>query len=472
MKKIILTVIFIIISFFIISKYNEIIALKIRGNVSKVMKNENHIDIFFIGNSSINWSLSPMYIWDKFGVVSYNRGVEQQSVSHGLSAVKEIYKYYKPKLIIVDILFLTYPVNKPLTYSHIAVMHKNINKLTAYNDTISYIKALDNETIILDEWKNINTIAKFHNRWKELKQYDFADKDYFKGYYLNHNIRPLNTPNIDYKKEKEVPKPAMDIVREMVKTADQNNSKILFVRMPNANHRSDLPANYFEKTAMQEGWDFIDLKKKWQELGIDYSRDFESANHANLFGSAKVMDKLIPAVMEKYGIESRKNDIKYKNWNRDYVKYSRDVNKKLLLTAISFTDWLSLSQYDNYTMLISTNGDNVLNRLPQDMNDKFKTLSLNRFQTDKKNQKYAAIVDNGKVFFEEISDTKVEYRGRMKNIVNLTVASENKKSIINVSGKPRSKNKYGLNFVIYDKVNREIVDSIWIEPDKPDVVKR
>lgn len=103
MKKIILTVIFIIISFFIISKCNEIITPKIRGNVSKVMKNENHIDIFFVGNSSINWSLSPMYIWDKFGVTSYNRGVEQQSVSHGLSVVKEIYKYYKPKLIIVDI---------------------------------------------------------------------------------------------------------------------------------------------------------------------------------------------------------------------------------------------------------------------------------------------------------------------------------------------------------------------------------
>ena len=25
---------------------------------------------------------------------------------------------------------------------------------------------------------------------------------------------------------------------------------------------------------------------------------------------------------------------------------------------------------------------------------------------------------------------------------------------------------------IYDKVNREIVDSIWIEPNKPDVVRR
>ena len=59
----------------------------------------------------------------------------------------------------------------------------------------------------------------------------------------------------------------------------------------------------------------------------------------------------------------------------------------------------------------------------------------------------------------------------MKNIVNLLISSDGK-AIINVSGKPRSKNKYGLNFVIYDKVNREIVDSIWVDPRSPDVVRR
>lgn len=60
----------------------------------------------------------------------------------------------------------------------------------------------------------------------------------------------------------------------------------------------------------------------------------------------------------------------------------------------------------------------------------------------------------------------------MKNIVNLLVSSENRKSTINVSGKPRSKNRYGINFVIYDKVNREIVDSIWLDPANFNQVRR
>lgn len=60
----------------------------------------------------------------------------------------------------------------------------------------------------------------------------------------------------------------------------------------------------------------------------------------------------------------------------------------------------------------------------------------------------------------------------MKNKVNLLVSSENKKATINVSGKQRSQNKYGINFVIYDKVNREIVDSIWLDPSNFNQIRR
>ena len=143
-----------------------------------------------------------------------------------------------------------------------------------------------------------------------------------------------------------------------------------------------------------------------------------------------------------YNIKSHKSDPAYASWNEDYIKYARAVNKAEINVSKTFNDWYNLSQYDNYTMLISTNGDNVLNRLPQDIKDKFKILGLTKYETDKGNMKYAAIIDDGKVFYEAVSDKKVEYKGRMKNIVNLLVLSENKKATINVSGKPRSKNRY------------------------------
>lgn len=208
------------------------------------------------------------------------------------------------------------------------------------------------------------------------------------------------------------------------------------------------------------------------ELNLDYTRDLMDISHLNILGSYKVMDHLIPYMIEKYHLKDHRDDPKYKSWYDDIIKYNRVMNKLEIIKQNNLNQWFNLAYYDNYTMLISTNGDNVLNRLPQSMKDKFKTLGLNKFETDKKNLKYAAIIDNNQVFFEEVSDNKVEYKGRMKNIVNLLVSSENRKTTINVSGKPRAKDKYGINFVIYDKVNREIIDSIWINPVQPDVVRR
>ena len=261
-------------------------------------------------------------------------------------------------------------------------------------------------------------------------------------------------------------------IDNMSRYIKDNNLNVVFWFPPTADQARYERSFLFEEVIKKYDIPYINFSKVWKEAGIDYSKDFFDLRHINIDGGEKVADYLIEYAMKNYNIKSHKNDPKYASWNEDYIKYARAINKAEINVSNTLNDWYNLSQYDNYTMLISTNGDNVLNRLPQDIKDKFKSLGLTKYETNKGNMKYAAIIDDGKVFYEAVSDKKVEYKGRMKNIVNLLVSSENRKSTINVSGKPRSKNKYGLNFVIYDKVNREIVDSIWIDPRKPDAVRR
>ncbi len=40
-----------------------------------------------------------------------------------------------------------------------------------------------------------------------------------------------------------------------------------------------------------------------------------------------------------------------------------------------------------------------------------------------------------------------------------------------VESKARSKNKYGLKMVVYDKINKEVVDTIWIIPNIPNLIR-
>lgn len=122
--------------------------------------------------------------------------------------------------------------------------------------------------------------------------------------------------------------------------------------------------------------------------------------------------------------------------------------------------------------MISSKGKNTMKRLPVDIKNQLKRYGLTKYDTDDSNARYSAIVDNTKIFYEEIADNLVQYKGRINNAFNLLLSSDIKQSVINVSGIPRSKNQYGLNFVVYDKIKKEIVDIVWIDVNNPDIIKR
>lgn len=469
MKKFLLSIIFIILIVSIFNKYDKIFSYKHSANVYSYY-NEKNIDVLFIGNSRITYSISPMYIWDKYSVISYNRGGDGQYFKNTFYLTKEFIKRNNPKLVIIDISFFEAMFKWTPALPQIQNMKFSLLKFQAYLDI--YNKEKIN---YLDTYTNIEN---YHTRWKTINKNDFYQELSFKGYNIVqslYNIRSQNKnitkdPHIQWNTLQEEP---ITYLKKIVEYANLNNVKILFIKMPFSLSKEHISLDeQFEQLCKNQNWDFINYNLMYDEIKLDFNRDFRDWSHLNVYGARKVMDHLIPYIIENYNIPIRKDDPKYASWNEDYIKYARAINQVEIRQIKSFQEWQNLAYYDNYTMLISTNGDNVLNRLPQDMKDKFKTLGLNKFETDKKNQKYAAIIDNNQVFFEEVSDNKVEYKGRMKNKVNLLVSSEPNKAIINVSGKPRSKNRYGINFVIYDKVNREIVDSIWVDPAQPDVIRR
>lgn len=475
-KRFIYILVFIIFTVFIAIKYEYVIKNKFQAySIKQYYYEKNNIDVFFLGTSRVYFTLSPMEVWNKYGIVSYNRGTAQQSYKLSFLFLEEILLRHKPKVIMYDINYLENLLqNSYQTMIHLQNLKNNFFKLYAYK----YIYQNTD-----DLYKKINTINLFHSRWEELHKYDFVYDTFWKGRFLGsydgsrwykmHEIRKVkkyeNTNIIPVQLETDTIKYA----NMMVDLANKHNCKILFVKIPHSTNDNQLQKDKaFELYAKEQGWDFINYNLMYDEINLDFNRDFRDGSHINLYGGRKVIDHLVPYIIENYNIPIRKDDPKYASWNEDYVKYARAVNREEIRELKSFQEWQNFAYYDNYTMLISTNGDNVLNRLPQNMQDKFKTLGLTKFETDKKNQKYVAIIDDNQVFFEEISDKKAEYKGRMKNKVNLLVSSESNNAVINVSGKPRAKNKYGINFVIYDKVNREIVDSIWIDPAKPNNVRR
>lgn len=477
MKKYISIVLFILITFLLVFQCEKLIKTKIMindfHNFYKEDKNIN-IDVFFMGSSHMYFSVSPMEIWKKYGVVSYHRGTATQYYKLSYKLMEEVFNYYEPKLIVVDI-FMLVSLDFVKDIRTDPVLANMENGKFKY-DTYFYIYDDKKEA-----YRRMNTFNKYHTRWKEINQYDFFSESYWKGqYYSSYIQNGLWHKQHTIGRGRYMPNSTIGVLDEetikyaekMVELAKQHNTNILFIKLPEfeQNGRYHPYYNAFEQLAQTKGWNFINYNKLHKEIKLDLNNDFQDVGHLNLYGSRKIMDHLIPYIIENYDIPVRKGDPKYKKWDEDYIKYARVINREEIRELPDFNRWKNQAFYDNYTVMISSNG-NVMNKLPQDMKNFLKSKGLTKYETNKANMRYVAIIDDNKVFFEEISENPVEYKGRIKRKVNLLVKSD-ENSIIDVSGKPQSKNKYGLNMVVYDKVNKEVVDSVWIDPNKPNEIRR
>lgn len=465
MKKVIFSLLIIVVIYSAVNYVSDIIVFKQHSNNSKKQFYSENIDydVIFLGLSTVHYGISPLYLFSNYGLSSYNLSAPGCHYDDLYAISLDAIQNKKTKIFIVDYLSLMY-VGKNAVYSigNISSVHNPYTRFITYYKDDNLSKSL----------QNTNLYYLFHNRWKNISENDFYTQGYLRGYSSSANVSKNSISSSDKVFElSDIQKKQID---DYISLLEKNNVKLILTAMPTMyNHTiySEAAVNSIKDYIAKYDIEFISLKN----LDIyNIEKDFQSPVHLNFQGGKKLMNRqdFIPYIMEKYNLKDHRQEKEYAQWYKDYEKQERMINGKEVKISNNIQSWWQYSNYDNYTMLISSNGDNVLNRLPQDIKDKFTSSGLNKFDTDKTNQKYAAIIDDGKVFYEEVSDKKAEYKGRMKNIVNLLVSSENKKATINVSGKPRAKNKYGINFVIYDKVNREIVDSIWLDPSDFNKIRR
>lgn len=460
LKKILISLIFIILGSFVLIKLDTILHIKhpFNENYYKNIHLPYDVDVLFLGTSRVGVTFHPLYIFKKYGVVSYNLGTSSQSYKTTLSLLKK----YKPRFAVIDVSVLT----------RFEIYRTRVDFVTLfdYYERIHIAKALFG----YDSYKSeINTLAKYHNRWKELDNFDFKSKeyDYTKGAWMNNYI--FHAANKEYKINESLKNYNFIIprIQEIMDAAKSSNTKVIFF-IPTNKMDDRAIIMEFIKYADNNDIDYINYNdnKLITALNIDEKNDMFDFSHLNMYGSYKVMDHLMPILIDKFHIPDNRNNPKYISWNRDCLMYERNMNGLEIINQKEIDRWFALSNYDNYTVILAANGD-VLRKLPDNLKDKLKSYGLTKYDNKKENVRYAAIIDNNQVFYEEVSDKPVIYKGRMKNIFNLFLLSDGK-ATINISGTPRSKNKYGLNIVVYDKVNMAVVDSIWIDPNNPNQIKR
>ena len=441
---------------------------------------KNSIDVLFIGSSVAVNNFIPQQIYNDHGICSYNLSSEQQSVMLSYYWLKEALRYQKPKMVVLEGLFLMnfsrknfeiINTTEGLTRKTIDPMRLSSVKVQAVNDICERDKNQDPSSYF---FKNI----RYHTRWKSLNDVDFLpiNENYYPNLYgwvpgLEKGEKDKKVkfePIIESDKctPFELRTDMVEYFEKMVALCKENDIKLVLVKIANTDFKED--KNYaYRQLAKRNNVDFYDFNEESLYHQLKVGKGENVLHHGNLQGNLKNSALMGKILKTKYNLPSRSDDQYEKTKSiyqhvcnsfsldkiNDFNTYIRAINDPLFITFISAKDEISRSKNKDYRRV-------YIKVLGKDI--KWET-GCEKASPEKGT--YLAVV--GKDIIGEKGSDPTKLDGHFDHMRNhFSMLSEGGKDVkssessIIINEQEYSKNKRGLNFVVFDLVRNRVVDSV------------
>lgn len=288
-KEILKTGIFIIIFVLILLGLTKIfVPASKHSTIIKELYDEpkNTLDVIFVGESSVYKGVSPMKIWEKYKITSYDYAASGAKLYNNYYSIKEALKYQKPKVIVLntDQLFHDEPFKEGYKRLLYDATRLNINKLEAISDPVQGNTRGEQISFVFP-------ILRYHSRWSELGEEDFIKEkgkyEYiFKGQWVVKGIKAYDGKKLD--KFQNLNEDEVKYFEKIARYCKDNNVELLAVEFPSIQTWNNDKKEKVKQIAKNNDVKFIDLHDVLNEIGFDWTRDTEDGgNHLNYRRSRK-----------------------------------------------------------------------------------------------------------------------------------------------------------------------------------------
>lgn len=207
-----------------------------------------------------------------------------------------------------------------------------------------------------------------------------------------------------------------------------------------------------------------------QLMNFDSARNYSDGVHTNIRGAEKITELLGILLDQMVDIPDRRGNKRYDFLAKEYNYYVPAVeNHKLHLADNTLEEYLTLLNNPRYTLFITVRDQSC--NLSEAAQTGLLNLGLTQpiIGTDRYRFSYLAVISNGKVKQEQISDTNgqlLTYEGRLSGgedfIINSQGAGKDGLGVASVliNDKEYAVNSRGLNIVVYDNDKQNVIDSI------------
>lgn len=461
---------------------------------------ENSIDIIIAGTSHSGKGILPMDLYEKYGIKSYNLATSTQPIEATYYLLQESLKTQNPKVFILDVsnVYLDEQDSRFWKYV-IDEMKIGKNRVLLIQEYLKHFEDTGETTAVM-----LFPLLEYHTRWKELERQDFiffGNKHYYgKGTecvtlvrgcnisvdkmnawtdellqnteqelyeYSNGEFSETHEENVFY--SVDIPESNIDWLVKIKNLCDQNNIQLLTVKVPSVytpqEYASAWPVEKSEKMHAlcgELGIAYYDLLYD-TDLNLDYKKDFpDGGKHLNFYGAQKASDNLGNYLKENYELSDEHNE----QWDRDLVSYQKLQKVASLELEQDFVTYINMlaDEYKDNTIFITVSDDMSKGLNEADINA-LRTLGLQADYSKTSHYSYIAVIENGEVRYEALSNRQLNYSGVCnKSGKKYELYSSgwwtNMWASIKLDETEYAVNRRGLNIVVYDDERGLVLDSV------------
>lgn len=487
---------------FIPKRYSTLYPSNPQRVVEGLLKsNSNNINVLFLGTSHMSYGISPIELYQEYGIKSYNAATDLQTPDISYFLLKETLAKNPLSLVVMDASSL----------------------YLDYFDEASYRKILDsaplsrNKIHLFNEYKKLKSsnglevlfpIYEYHSRWNELTAYDFLDmildKNYYtKGYTLesgtvspwvtqdfissmneeatymngdinqkleyieNGNKKITYTPSIVY--PNNIPERNIHYLKLIKELCDDNSISFLLTKIPSVNSPTDYPSAWsyirhqkVKKLAQENAICYFDLLYDGK-LDLDWSTaSMDGGGHLNIIGATQTSSFMGKYLMYNYTLDSNSNPF----YEEDLKMYKKMKAAAFLESENNYVKYIKLlNSYsqDNLSIIISSYGkldENMCTELLEPL----KALGAEIDFQDIINPTYVFISENGTRSFELLSNRLIKHSGQLLNGASYDISCVGYYSWFNqyvcINNQNHSVGAPGINIIVYDNQLNSIIDSV------------
>lgn len=294
---------------------------------------KNDIDVLFLGTSVTNSGISPLDLWNNYGITSYNIAQDGQGIANSYYSLKSVLQYQNPKVVVMDLAYIDRDSSSGMIHNMIDNIPFSLEKVEAVLNLAS-VGELDDYLIPItyyhSRWDSIYAsdyeIPICRNRGGEIRYYSKDEN----GDVFDTSVFEEPLTIIPESQTASIDETRLQYIYDIIDLCNKNNVEIVFVNYPcyawgKTNHGDGETLqkkwNMIGQLLEKENVTFLNGIQLADEIGFDYVVDLRDWRHLSGYGNEKITNWIGQWLVEKYNLEDHRNEEQFQCWDEDYKEW-------------------------------------------------------------------------------------------------------------------------------------------------------